>query len=99
MNSAALLGIRKQVAQLTGRRFLEDYQSDEVQYQALMAGSITFAKAFNLRPGIALSAAQMAQLTSDIVWLVEQERTLDDGSKTKPLVPQVYARVQRGRRR
>ena len=36
-------------------------------------------------------AAQMAQLTSDIVWLVEKEVTLDDGRKTKALVPQVYA--------
>jgi len=88
--------IREQVAQLTGRRFLGDYSTDEQQYQALMDAGITYAKAHNLRPGIALSAAQMAQLTSDIVWLVEKEVTLADGSKTKALVPQVYAMVQPG---
>ena len=47
-------------------------------------------------PGIALTQAQMAQLTSDIVWLVEQEITLADGSRTRALVPQVYLRVQPG---
>jgi filamentous hemagglutinin len=49
-----------------------------------------------LRPGIALSAEQMAQLTSDIVWLVEKEITLPDGSTTRALVPEVYALVQDG---
>jgi filamentous hemagglutinin len=33
-------------------------------------------------PGVALTEAQMAQLTSDIVWLVEQTVTLADGSTT-----------------
>jgi len=68
------------VAQLTGRRFLGDYSSDQAQYQALMDNALTTAKALNLRPGIALSAAQMALLTSDIVWMVEQSVTLADGA-------------------
>ncbi len=38
----------------------------------------------------------MAQLTSDIVWLVEQTVTLPDGSTQRVLVPQVYVRVQPG---
>jgi hypothetical protein len=38
----------------------------------------------------------MAQLTSDIVWLVEQSTTLSDGSTQKVLVPQVYVRVKPG---
>jgi len=38
----------------------------------------------------------MAQLTADIVWLVEQEVTLADGSRQKALVPQVYVRVREG---
>jgi len=45
---------------------------------------------------VALTAEQMAQLTSDIVWLVEQTITLADGSTTTALVPQVYVRVQPG---
>ena len=52
--------------------------------------------AHNLRPGIALSEAQMAQLTSDIVWLVEQTITLPNGQTAQVLVPQVYVRVQPG---
>lgn len=88
--------IQEQVAQLTGQRFLTGYTSDEVQYQALMDAGITFAQTYNLRPGIALSAAQAAQLTSDIVWLVEQTVTLPDGSTQKVLVPQLYARVKDG---
>lgn len=88
--------INEQIAQLTGRRFLENYSSDEQQYQALMNNAITYAQTYNLRPGIALSAAQIAQLTSDIVWLVEKEVALADGSLQKVLVPQVYAMIRDG---
>lgn len=82
--------IREQVAELTGKRFLADYRSDEAQYQALMSSGATVAKAWNLRPGIALSAEQVARLTSDMVWLVEQDVAFTDGSTTKALVPVVY---------
>ena len=88
--------IREQVAQLTGRRFIGDYTNDEQQYQALMNNALTTAQALNLRPGIALSPAQMALLTSDIVWLVEQNFMLPDGSKQSVLVPQLYVRVKPG---
>ena len=77
--------IREQVSLLTGRRFAGNYTTDEQQYQGLMDGGITYAKAYNLRPGIALTAAQMAVLTTDIVWLVEQTITLADGSQTTAL--------------
>jgi filamentous hemagglutinin len=88
--------INEQIAQLTGQRFLGNYTSEETQYKALMDAGITYAAALNLRPGIALTAVQMAQLTSDIVWLVEQTVTLPDGSTQRVLVPQVYVRVQAG---
>ncbi len=88
--------IREQVAELTGRRFLADYTSDEQEYKALMNSAITFGQKYNLRPGIALTAQQVAQLTSDIVWLVEQTVTLPDGSSQKVLVPQVYVKVRQG---
>ena len=88
--------IREQVAQLTGYRYLDGFNSDEDQYTALMNAGATFAKQYGLRPGVALSAAQMAQLTSDIVWLVEQTVTLPDGSTQRVLVPQVYVRVRPG---
>lgn len=88
--------VQDQIANLTGYRFLEGYASDEEQYKALMNNGVTFAKQYGLRPGIALSAAQIAQLTSDIVWLVEKDVTLQDGTKTKALVPQVYVKARVG---
>ncbi|WP_256127433.1 hemagglutinin repeat-containing protein [Xanthomonas euvesicatoria] len=88
--------VREQIGQLTGRRFLEGYKSDEAQYQALLDAGATIGKAWNLRPGVALTDAQMAQLTSDIVWLVEQTVTLPDGTTTTALVPQVYLRLRPG---
>ncbi|MEG2359656.1 MAG: S-layer family protein, partial [Acinetobacter sp.] len=88
--------VQDQVAQLTGHRFLEGYGSDEEQYRALMNNGLSFAKAYGLRPGIALTAAQLAQLTSDIVWLEEKEVTLPNGSKQKALVPQVYVKARVG---
>ncbi|RBB06764.1 hemagglutinin repeat-containing protein, partial [Xanthomonas oryzae] len=88
--------IREQIGQLTGRRFLEGYSSDEAQYQALLDAGATVGKAWGLRPGVALTAAQMAQLTSDIVWLVAQTVTLPDGRTTTALVPQVYLRLHPG---
>src|SRR5690606_3956749 len=88
--------VREQIGELTGRRFLEGYASDEEQYRALMEAGALFAQQFGLRPGVALSAEQMAQLTSDIVWLVEQTVTLADGSTQTVLVPQVYLRLRPG---
>ncbi len=82
--------VREQIAQLTGRRFMEGYASDETQYQALMNQAVTFAQAHHLRPGIALSKEQVAALTSDIVWLVEEDVTLPDGEQHRALVPRVY---------
>ncbi|BFN00770.1 hypothetical protein MOXK02_23280 (plasmid) [Moraxella sp. K02] len=88
--------IRDQVMTLTGRRFLGDYTTDDAMYQALMDNGVATAKAINLRPGIALTAEQMAQLTTDIVWLVEQTITLKDGTKQNVLVPKVYVRSKVG---
>jgi len=86
--------INDQVVQLTGKRFLGEYTTNEQQYQALMESGIKMAEQFQLAPGIALTASQMAALTSDMVWMVSQEITLPDGSKTNVLAPVVYlARV------
>jgi filamentous hemagglutinin len=82
--------IREQVSALTGHRFLGDFTTDDEQYRQLMDAGVTFAQAHQLRPGIALSAAQVALLTSDIVWLETQTVTLPDGSTTHALVPRVY---------
>lgn len=88
--------VREQVAELTGRRFIDGYANDEAQYQALMSAGATYAKQWGLVPGVALTPEQMAQLTTDIVWLVERPVKLADGSVQKVLVPQVYVRVKEG---
>ena len=79
-----------QATALTGRRFLNGHASAEAQYMDLMTSGAAFAEQFRLTPGIALSDQQMAQLTSNIVWLVEQSVTLPDGSRQTVLTPQVY---------
>nr|WP_174989176.1 hemagglutinin repeat-containing protein [Burkholderia lata] len=82
--------VRNQVTQLTGRTFLPGYASAEDEYRALMTNGVNYAKEFGLVPGMALTAAQMDALTSDIVWLVDQAVTLPDGSTTHVLAPVVY---------
>ena len=88
--------INEQIDQLTGYRRLAGYESDEDEYKALMDAGVSMAKAIGLVPGIALSADQMARLTSDIVWMVSQTVTMPDGSQQSVLVPQVYLMVRDG---
>lgn len=88
--------VTEQIAHLTGKVFLEGYSDAEAQFQHLMDAGITAAKEFHLTPGIALSAEQVAQLTSDIVWLVSQKVVLPDGRETTALVPKVYVVVRPG---
>ncbi|WP_373781491.1 hemagglutinin repeat-containing protein, partial [Glaesserella sp.] len=82
--------INEQINQLTGRRYLESYSNDFAQYQALMNSGVQYAKQFNLAVGVGLTAKQMSELTTDMVWLVNKEITLADGRKITVLVPQVY---------
>jgi len=82
--------IREQISNLTGKPFLSAYSDSQKQYADLMANGVTFAKSAQLSLGIALTAEQMSQLTSDIVWLVQQDVTLPDGTTSQALAPQVY---------
>ncbi|WP_275760543.1 hemagglutinin repeat-containing protein [Ralstonia pseudosolanacearum] len=86
--------IQQQIIRATGQRFIGDYTSNEDEYKALLANGVSAGKAFGLNVGTALTEAQMAQLTSDIVWMVKQTVTLADGSKQDVLVPQVYLRAK-----
>ncbi len=88
--------IQQQIGQLTGRRFLGNYTSNDAQYRALLESGATFAKAHGLRPGVELSKEQVAQLTSDLVWLVSQNVTMPDGSVQSVLVPKVYVMTKAG---
>lgn len=67
----------EQIAKLTGRPYLGDYVSDMEQFAALMEAGAVAAGELNLEIGVAL--------TSDIVWLVEEEV---NGQKV--LVPEVF---------
>ncbi len=82
--------VRDQITQLTGRTFLAGYTDQLSEYRALMDAGVTYAKTFNLTPGIGLSDAQMQQLTSNMVWLVSQDVTLPDGTHQSVLVPKLY---------
>ena len=93
--------VREQVADLTGRRFLQGYTSDELQYAALMESGLRHADRLALRPGIELTGEQVAQLTSDLVWLVEESITIParDGQPARServLVPRVYLLPREG---
>ncbi|WP_373099331.1 MULTISPECIES: hemagglutinin repeat-containing protein [Pasteurellaceae] len=82
--------INEQVNQLTGRRYIEGYNNDLEQYKALMNSGVKYARRFNLTVGVGLTAKQMSELTTDMVWFVNKEITLKNGKKVTALVPQVY---------
>ncbi|MGR3808231.1 two-partner secretion domain-containing protein [Pasteurella testudinis] len=88
--------INEQINQLTGYRYLSGYKDNESQYKALMDSGITFANKFNLALGVSLSEAQVAQLTSDIVWLETQQVQLDSGETVSVLAPKVYVLARKG---
>lgn len=77
--------VTEQLTELTGRRYLDGYNSDLEQYKALMENGAVAAKTMNLSVGVALTPEQTAALTADIVWLVEETV---NGQKV--LVPEVY---------
>lgn len=88
--------IRDQIMMLTGRYYLQDYSTQDAQFKGLMDAGVTTAQTLNLRPGIALTASQVANLTSDIIWMEQQQVTLADGSTQSVLVPKVYVRANQG---
>ncbi|OTQ69191.1 S-layer family protein, partial [Gilliamella sp. N-G2] len=64
--------IQQQIVGLTGHRYLQGYQSDLEQFQALMDAGISFAKEFGIAIGVELTGEQMRALTTDIVLLVKK---------------------------
>lgn len=77
--------VLQQIGTLTGKKYLGDYGSDMEQFAALMNAGAVVAEAMDLKVGVALTAEQMASLTTDIVWLVEE---VVNGQKV--LVPEVF---------
>jgi filamentous hemagglutinin len=77
--------IEQQVEALSGRSVLEGYGAGVEMDKALFDNAATEAKTLDLGYGQALTADQVASLTSDIVWLVQE---VVQGKKV--LVPVVY---------
>ena len=77
--------VLQQIGTLTGKKYLGDYGSDMEQFAALMNAGAVVAEAMDLKVGVALTAEQMASLTTDIVWLMEE---VVNGEKV--LVPEVF---------
>lgn len=75
-------------------RNLEGYRDEESEFRVLMDAGVLYAQKTGLQPGIALSEEQMAQLTSDMVWL--ETRTITyEGKPYEVLIPRVYLRPNR----
>ena len=77
--------VQQQILDATGQRFLSGYSSDADQMRGLMDNAVAQASELKLAAGVALTSTQVAALTDDIVWLVEQEV-----NGRKVMVPQVY---------
>ncbi|MFH1913215.1 MAG: hemagglutinin repeat-containing protein, partial [Pseudomonadota bacterium] len=78
--------VREQIFELSGLRFLDAaVTTDTAQMVALMDNAVQARTDLNLSVGIALSADQVAALTSDIIWFEYQEV---NGQQV--LVPVVY---------
>lgn len=88
--------VSDQIMAATGQRFVGDYTDAQSQYKDLLTAGAAFAQQYGLTIGTPLTEDQMRQLTTDMVWLVEQTTTLPDGTTQQVLVPQVYLVVQDG---
>ncbi|MFA5172764.1 MAG: hypothetical protein WC426_14470, partial [Sulfuriferula sp.] len=77
--------INDQVTQLTGRRFIAPYANAQDEIKALMDSGIAAAKELKLVTGLTLTKEQVAALTMDILWMVEEKVTFPNGDMTKVL--------------
>ncbi|GAB6852864.1 hypothetical protein JCM10599A_66680 [Paraburkholderia kururiensis] len=77
--------VRNQIASLTGKAVLGPYADTQSMYQALLAAGASLAQSLDLPLGMALSAAQVAALTTSVV--IMQTEVVDGQSV---LVPVVY---------
>ncbi|MGW9064026.1 hemagglutinin repeat-containing protein [Achromobacter animicus] len=88
--------VADQILATSGQRLLEGFGDNDSQYKQLLANGAQFALNNGIKLGAALTEAQQRQLTTDLVWLVEQTVTLPDGTTETVLVPQVYLLVREG---
>ncbi|WMD21208.1 hemagglutinin repeat-containing protein [Achromobacter seleniivolatilans] len=88
--------VSDQILATSGQRYLDGFSDYDSQYKSLLAAGAKFAIDNGIKLGAALTDAQQRQLTTDLVWLVEQTITLPDGTTETVLVPQVYLLVRDG---
>ncbi|MBA6066761.1 two-partner secretion domain-containing protein [Pseudomonas mosselii] len=77
--------IQQAVTARTGKRYIDGQTSDEALYRHLMDNALASKQQLNLSVGVSLTAAQVAALTHDIVWL-EEHQVMGE----KVLVPVLY---------
>jgi len=77
--------VRQQLIAATGNNLLKGQENEAAQLQALYDNAYNEGTKLGLSYGVAPTAAQLAGLTEDIVWMVE---TVVNGVKV--LTPQVY---------
>ncbi|EHM56020.1 two-partner secretion domain-containing protein, partial [Cardiobacterium valvarum] len=88
--------VRRQLALQTGRLQLPG-EGDEIgRYKALLASGEKIRARFGLKPGVALSAAQMAELTGDALLMVNTRVRGADGRWHDVNVPQLYSKKRQG---
>ncbi len=81
--------VRDQIIDLTGTQYINENSDTESQYLELMDNALQAYEDYELTPGVALTAEQIADLDQPIVWMVEQEFETSNGIQTA-LVPKVY---------
>ncbi|MDR6236879.1 hypothetical protein QE440_004620 [Pseudomonas psychrotolerans] len=64
--------VQQAIVARTGQRFIDGLTSDEAQFKYLMDNAIASKQALGLSVGVSLTAAQVAALTHDIVWMEDQ---------------------------
>ncbi|MGB0920281.1 MAG: filamentous hemagglutinin N-terminal domain-containing protein [Alphaproteobacteria bacterium] len=77
--------VREQVVALTGARLLDGFGSTQQQLLALTEAGRRASEAFNLAPGVDLSAAEVSRLSEDVVVYVKVQR-----NGREIMVPKVY---------
>ncbi|NVK30242.1 MAG: hemagglutinin repeat-containing protein [Gammaproteobacteria bacterium] len=82
--------VADQIQDVSGNQYLGSFANKGDQYQWLMDNAIAASKTLNIAAGVSLSTEYLQQLTQPIVWPVNKDVTLADGSVQNVTVPVVY---------
>lgn len=93
---AEMENLRRQYALQTGRGELPGEGDPIERYKALLNSGAEIIRRLGLTPGVALTAAQMQQLTGDTVIPVNRTIRLADGSTQQVTTLQLYSKKRAG---